>query len=298
MSALPAMSVLRLATRGSLLARAQTELASQALGRTAGLDCTALVIETSGDRLQTTPVEQLSGVGWFTTELEAALLDGRADAAVHSAKDLPTDLGEGLAVAALLERADAREALVSPHGDLASLPRGATVGTSSPRRRVLLNAVRPDLHCVPVRGNVDTRLRKLDAGEFDALLLACAGLDRLGYADRISERLSLHDFVPSPAQGVVAIEVVASSAAATMVAAASDPGSTACVRAERSVLRHLGGGCLIPLGAYARLDGDTLILSAAIGSGADWFGPLRRAEESGPMDAAERIGAAVAGRLR
>jgi len=291
-----ATEVLRLATRGSPLARVQTELAAAALRQAAGVRCETVVVQTTGDRLGDTPVEQLSGIGWFTTDAEAALGDGSADAAVHSAKDLPTQLPDGLAIAALLERADPREALISRDGaTLSALPAGATVATSSPRRRAMLRATRPDLSCVPVRGNVGTRLRKLGAGDFDALLLACAGLDRLNLGDRISERLDPETFVPAPAQGVIAIEVVVGSEAERIVATAADAGSTACVAAERAVLRHLGGGCLLPLGAYARIDGGVLRLMAAI---PDAAGEIRRAEASGEPADAERIGAQVASSLR
>ncbi|GAC1340751.1 MAG: hydroxymethylbilane synthase [Candidatus Dormibacteria bacterium] len=289
-----AAATLRLATRGSRLARAQTELARSALGRMAGMVIEVVVVQTAGDR-DPGPVEQLEGVGWFTTELERALLDGRADAAVHSAKDLPTTLSGGLALAALLERADPRDALVSRHpGGLAGLPREASVATSSPRRAALLHDLRPDLRVVAMRGNVDTRLGKLAAGEVDALLLAAAGLDRLGLGERISERLDPRVFVPAPAQGIIGIEAVSGSTAASLCAPAQHSASAVALRAERSVLRHLGGGCLLPLGAWARPEGDDLILSAAL----EVAGTVRRGEVWGRPEEAERLGAVLAERLR
>jgi hydroxymethylbilane synthase len=274
----------------------QTGLAAGALRSVAGVLTEAVVIEAAGDRSPATPIERLSGAGWFTAELETALREGRADAAVHSAKDLPSELAPGLVVAALLERADPREALISAGGEtLADLPAGATVGTGSPRRRALLARVRPDLHCVPIRGNVDTRLRKVANGECSSVMLACAGLDRLGLGAHIAERLDPEVFIPSPAQGVVAIEAVEGSATAATIASVADPGATACVAAERAVLAHLGGGCLIPLGAYARLHEGTLRLVATL-PGDD--GRLLRAEASGEPSDAAHLGAEVAAMLR
>jgi len=286
---------LRLATRGSQLARAQTELVRAVLEAAGGIAVEVMVIETSGDR-DPGPVEQLAGVGWFTTELERALLDGRADAAVHSAKDLPTTLSGGLSLVALLPRADPRDALVSRHpGGLRELPHGATVATSSPRRAALLRELRPDLRIVAMRGNVDTRLRKLDAGEVDALILAAAGLDRLGRGEEISERLDPRVFVPAPAQGIIGVEAMSGSLAASRCAVAQDPASEVAQRAERSTLRHLGGGCLLPLGAWARSEGDELVMSGALGASGS---AVRRAEVRGWPGGAEALGAELAERLR
>ena len=174
----------------------------------------SLVIRTEGDRRNDAPIDQLEGQGWFTADLERSLLDGRADVAVHSAKDLPSALAPGLSIAAYLARADARDGVVSRTGRaLEELPAGATVGTSSARRAGLLAALYPRLRAVPIRGNVDTRLRKLDTGEVDALVLACAGLDRLALGERLTQRLDPFEFVPSPAQGAIALETVTDSAA-------------------------------------------------------------------------------------
>jgi len=286
---------LRIATRGSALALAQTEIAT-ALLRRAHVDTEVLVVHSSGDRAPAVPAALMEGQGWFTAELEQALLDGRADAAVHSAKDLPTELAGGLAVIAYLPRGDARDALVTRDGaGLDGLRSGATVGTSSPRREAFLRALRPDLVAVPMRGNVDTRLGKLDAGEVDALLLAAAGLDRLGRGDRITERLDPHRFVPAPAQGVIAVEARIGSTAERAVEPLDDAVSRACVRAEREVLRRLGAGCRLPLGAWARVEDGRLVLVAALAAADGSVGSVEIAgENSDPRglgaQAAERLG--------
>jgi hydroxymethylbilane synthase len=267
-SAATQAAVLRLATRGSPLARAQAELAAAAIEAAGGPVAELVIVRTGGDRNQTTPIDQMEGQGWFTAEIERALLDGRADLAVHAAKDLPTELAGGLEVAALLSRADPRDALVSrAPGGLESLPDGATVGTSSARRAAFVAMLRPTLRAVPIRGNVDTRLRKLDAGEVDGLLLAAVGLDRLGLSERIGERLDPRIFVPAPAQGAIALEVVAGGGAAPAARAAGDAATSLAVGTERALLRALGGGCLLPLGAWARLEDGSLVLSAALGVG-------------------------------
>src|SRR5438128_7823529 len=265
---------LRLATRTSALARAQTELAVAAL-RGPGPAAVELVpLVTTGDRQAETPLGRLEGQGWFTAELERSLLDGRADIAVHSAKDLPSTLAPGLVIAALLPRGDPRDGAVTRDaGPLRQLAEGASVGTSSARRIAFLAAGHPGLRPVPMRGNVDTRLRKLDAGEVDALVLACAGLARLGVT-RGYEALDPRVFVPAPAQGAIALEAREGSAAAEMCAGVADAATSACVRAERAVLAALGGGCLLPLGAYAHRERGRLVLTAALADA----GEIRRAE--------------------
>jgi hydroxymethylbilane synthase len=288
-------AVLRLATRGSALARAQAALAVAALSATGGAAAELVIVSTGGDRNQSTPIHELEGQGWFTAEIERALLDGRADLAVHSAKDLPTELGPGLEVAAVLARADPRDAVVTRDGGgLDSLADGAAVGSSSARRAALIADLRPGLRCVPIRGNVDTRLAKLDAGEVDGLVAAAAGLDRLGLGDRAFERLDPRRFVPAPAQGAIALEAVAGTAAAHTAAAAGDAGTALAVRAERAVLRALGGGCLLPLGAWARLEDGRLVVSAALGVD----GEVRRAELAGDPQRLEALVELVAGALR
>jgi hydroxymethylbilane synthase len=288
-------AVLRLATRGSALARAQATLAAAAIRGAGGPEACLVIVRTGGDVNQATPIDQLEGQGWFTAEIERALLDGRADIAVHAAKDLPTELAGGLEVAAVLPRADPRDALVSRGGGgVRSLPDGATVGSSSARRAALLAALRPELRSVPIRGNVDTRLRKLDQGEVDGLLLAAAGLDRLGLSDRIGERLDPRTFVPAPAQGAIALEVVCGAAPSGAAAAARDAPTALAVTTERALLRALGGGCLLPLGAWARLEDGALVLSAALGV----EGTVRRAELGGDPQRPDELVARVVAALR
>jgi hydroxymethylbilane synthase len=289
-------STLRLATRGSALALRQTALAAGALQHAVRSgDVETLVVRTEGDRRVSVPIDQLEGQGWFTADLERSLLDGRADVAVHSAKDLPSALAPGLSIAALLPRADARDGVVSATGRrLDELPAGATVGTSSARRAGLLAALYPGLRPVPIRGNVDTRLRKLDAGEVDALVLACAGLDRLALGHRFIQRLDATEFVPSPAQGAIALEAVTGSTAAQACALVDDGATRIAVTAERAVLSGLGGGCLLPLGAWARIDDGRLVLTAALVVD----GVIRRADASGHVSESEALGEIVAARLR
>jgi hydroxymethylbilane synthase len=286
----------RLATRGSPLARAQAALAMAAIEAGGGGGGARLVIVTTGgDRNQSTPIDQMEGQGWFTAEIERAVLAGDADIAVHSAKDLPTTLAPGLEVVAVLARGDPTDALVTRDGvGLDRLDDGATVGSSSARRSALLAAIRPGLQCVPIRGNVDTRLRKLDAGEVDGLVVASAGLDRLGLSGRISERLDPRQFVPAPAQGAIALEALAGSAAAAIAAAADDGRSRLAVSCERAVLLALGGGCLLPLGVWARLEGEHLVVSAALGAD----GSVARVELGGDPADAEGLAERVAGALR
>jgi hydroxymethylbilane synthase len=286
---------LRLATRGSRLALAQAALAAEAL-RAAGVDALeTVVIRTLGDERPGTPVERLEGEGWFSAALELAIAEGRADAAVHSAKDLPSSLTAGLGVAAFLERADCRDALVTRDGrGLGTLESGACIGTSSARRAAFLHVLHPELVVVPLRGNVDTRLRKLEEGEVDGLILACAGLDRIGAAGRISERLDARIFVPAPCQGAIAIETGSGGDAAAACAPVDHPPTRVAAAAERAVLAALGGGCLMPLGAWARLEDGRLVLTAALDTG----GMLRRVELAGDAAAPEELGERVAARLR
>jgi len=285
----------RLATRGSRLALAQAALAAEML-RAAGVDALeTLVIRTQGDEQPGTPVERLEGEGWFSAALELAISEGRADAAVHSAKDLPSGLAPGLGLAAFLERADCRDALVTRDGrGLVELESGASIGTSSARRAAFLHLLHPELVVVPIRGNVDTRLRKLEDGEVDGLLLACAGLDRIGAAGRISERLDARIFVPAPCQGAIAIETRSGGEAAAACASVDHLQTRVAAAAERAVLATLGGGCLLPLGAWARLEEGRLVLTAALDTG----GTLRRVELAGDAAAPEELGERVAARLR
>ncbi|MFN2581279.1 MAG: hydroxymethylbilane synthase [Candidatus Dormibacteria bacterium] len=287
---------MRLATRGSALARAQTSIAETALRRVGADDIEMVVVRTVADRNPSTPVEELPGQGWFSAELERALLDRRADIAVHSAKDLASELAPGLTIAASLQRDDPRDAAITRSGEpLSELPARSTVATSSTRRVAFLRAMYPALQPVAIRGNVDTRLRKLDEGEADALLLACAGLDRLGLGERITERLDAHLFVPAPAQGAIALETRTQSEAAALARRTDDEATGAAVRAERAVLAALGGGCLLPLGAWARMSEGRFTLTAAL-AGDD--GVVGHCELEGDAADPESLGRRVAAALR
>lgn len=255
---------MRLATRASALALAQTELARTALQAVhPDLRVDLLEVRTEGDLLQDVSLESVEGRGFFTDALERALLAGSADLAVHSLKDLPVEIPPGLAVAAVLEREDPRDVLVSPHGGLSDLPPSARVGTDSSRRRSQLALLRPDLDFRPVRGNVPTRLRKLDAGEYDALVLAAAGLRRLGLLERLGHPLDPAECLPAPGQGAIALEA-AGGEWADLAGPASHRPTQAAVEAERACLRALGGGCQAPVGALAELVGGELRLQAVL----------------------------------
>lgn len=233
-------------TRGSALARAQSGVVADLL-RAKGHEVHVEVVVTRGDREQEHPVPELGGKGLFTAEIEQALLAGHVDLAVHSLKDLPTEEAKGLRVAAVPAREDTRDALVG--GKLDGLRKGARVGTASLRRRALLLHRRKDLEIVPLRGNVDTRIRKAREGEVDAVVLAVAGLKRLGRADAIADLLP---FLPAPAQGALALQARADRAEVLdAVHPLHDPTAAACVAAERSLLRELEGGCSVPVGALA-----------------------------------------------
>lgn len=225
-------------------------------------------ISTSGDRIQNVALSQVGGRDFFTKDIEDALLGGEVDLAVHSFKDLATDAPDGLRVAAVLERADPRDALVAPAGTtLDSLPAGSVVGTSSLRRVAFLAAARGDLTTRELRGNVPTRLQKLEDGAYDALLLACAGLERLELAGHIAQRLDPSVMTPAPAQGAVAVQIREGDGATARWVEALDHGPTArATRAERTLLNVLEGGCQVPVGALAHEVGDVLHLEARVAS--------------------------------
>jgi hydroxymethylbilane synthase len=260
--------VLRVGTRGSALALAQTELVCGALrGRWPDLEVSVERITTTGDAHRDVPISSLAR-GAFVSEIEAALRERRIDAAVHSAKDLPSRLASDMRIAALLERADARDVLVSRDGArLVDLRPHARVGTGSPRRVCQLRAARPDLEVAGVRGNVDTRLRKLASGEFDALVLAAAGLARLGRAGEAAEWLDPAVMVPAVGQGVIAVEVRADDAeVAALIAPLDHAPTAAAVSAERGFLARLGAGCAAAVAAHATVDGESVSLTALIGA--------------------------------
>jgi hydroxymethylbilane synthase len=289
--------MVRLGTRGSRLALAQAEIATRALDGVVAIGET-VTVRTDGDSVS----ERHPRAGWdagdgqFTRSLEVALLDGRVDLVVHSFKDLPTAPTDGLVIGAVLPRADAADCLMTRHGDrFVDLPRGAHIGTSSPRRAAQLVAVRHDLRPVPIRGNVETRLRRLAGGEYDGLLLAVAGLERLGIRVPRPARLGFDVMLPAPAQGALAIQARAGDEPLLRALARVDDAPTRiAVDAERALLRCVGGGCLAPLGAYGEVSGGALRLRAALaGDG----GGFVRAEATGAAADARGVVDAVAARL-
>jgi hydroxymethylbilane synthase len=274
----------RIGSRGSLLARWQAEHVKtrlEALGHAVSIQA----ITTTGDRLQDGRLEAVGGKGAFLKEIEEALLAHEVDLAVHSFKDVPTALPEGLRIAAVLERADPRDAFLSHGQGLRDLSAGARVGTTSLRRQAVLREVRPDLTVGDLRGNVDTRLTRLREGRFDAILLAMAGLVRLGRAAEVTEALDPALFVPAPGQGAIALECrEGDGPIAEAVAPLHHAPTASAVGAERAFLSRLGGGCNMPLGAYAQADGSSLRLVAFLarpdGS------RMMRGEQTGPAAAA------------
>lgn len=292
------MTTIRVATRGSLLARTQTGHVIEALQSIhPGHTFETEIFKTVGDRVLDVALSQIGGKGLFTKELEEALLENRADLAVHSLKDLPTELPEGLVIGCIPEREDPRDALVSREGvDLMELPEGAKVGTSSLRRLAQLRALRPDLQFVSIRGNVDTRLRKMNDGEVDALIMAAAGLHRAGFGDRITAYLEPEVCLPAPGQGALAVEIRATDGATGQLLAPLHHFPTAqAVLAERALLAKLEGGCQVPIGAHAVLDGDFLHLEGMIAA-VDGSQVLRW-EAEGPVHRARALGEQVADAL-
>ena len=289
------MTTLRIATRKSPLALWQTEHVADRLRAAHPGHVVELVpLSTRGDEVLDRSLAAIGGKGLFLKELELAMQRGEADCAVHSLKDVPMELEPGFALAAILARADHADAFVSNRFDgIGALPPGACVGTSSLRRQAQLRALRPDLQLRDLRGNVNTRLAKLDAGEYDAIVLACAGLQRLGFESRIRARLDAPGWLPAPAQGAIAIECRAGDdAVAALCAPLDDAATRACVGAERAMNQALHGSCHVPVAAYARRDGDRLWLQGLVGSAAD--GRAVRADGESHVDAHERLGREVA----
>jgi hydroxymethylbilane synthase len=290
-------ATLRIGTRGSRLALAQARIAAEALAPTTG-SAELVPISTRGDAIS----GRQPRAGWvetdgqFTWELERALLEGRVDLIVHSYKDLPTAPVDGLVIGAVIERGDARDCLLTADGGtLDDLRFGARIGTSSPRRAAQLAAARRDLIATPIRGNVETRLRRVQAGELDALILAAAGLDRLGIDVPDHARLPFDLMLPAPAQGALALQVRSDDGDLRAALATVDHAPTrVAVDAERALLRRIGGGCLAPLGALGEVTGGTLRLRAAY---ADRSGAYRRSEASGPADDADAVVTDVAERI-
>ncbi len=284
--------MLVIASRGSQLALWQAHWVESRLND-AGHQCRIEIIKTTGDKITDVPLAKVGGKGLFTKEIEEALLDGRADLAVHSLKDLPTELPAGLVLAAVPEREDPRDAIVGKR--LADLPAGARVGTSSLRRSAQLRRLRPDLVIESVRGNLDTRLRKLDEGQYDSIVLAAAGLKRLGWGGRIAEILDPHVMCSAVGQGALAIETRGEGAGRTACAVLDHGSTRASVTAERAVLATLGGGCQVPIGAYASVHNGLLRLLGIVAApdGSD----LVQAESEGPDSEAEALGRALGAAL-
>jgi hydroxymethylbilane synthase len=293
------VTLLRIGTRGSALARWQANHVREALGTTCGVESEIVVVKTSGDKTSA-PVEQIGVIGVFTKELEDALLDGRADWAVHSMKDVPTEFSELCRVATVFEREDPRDALVSFRGEtLENLPRGARIGTSSLRRASQLRQFRPDFQIIEIRGNVDTRLRKVAEGEYDAVVLAKAGIVRLGHASRVTEVLSPEIVLPAVGQGALGVEFMASREKEfRLVDQLIDRNTMLAVKAERALLADIQGGCRLPLGAWARLEAGEMVIDACV-LAADGTESIRRRRKKvchNERDA-ETLGKEVAGEL-
>jgi hydroxymethylbilane synthase len=299
------MQILRLGTRGSQLAIYQANTTKALLKARADVDCEIVVIKTSGDRLAEAKLSSIGGKRLFVKEIEDALIEGIVDIAVHSSKDMPAVLPDGLEIAAVLPREDAADAIVLPaptpsfesfEGVVSYVGRTPRIGTSSVRRIAQLIRLFPGAHFLPIRGNLDTRLRKLDSGEFDAIVLAAAGLRRLQQVDRISGTLPIAACVPAPGQGIIAVEARADAKQVRdVLSRINDSDSAAALEAERSVVRALGGGCQMPIGAHAAITGMTMDLTGVVIS-LDGARAVR-AEMAGAAADASELGATLAERL-
>jgi hydroxymethylbilane synthase len=257
------LRILRIGTRGSLLAKWQAESIRKRMFAATGVEAEIVIIKTAGDRMRQAPLTQIGGKGIFIKELEEALLEESIDLAVHSVKDIPTDTPSRLMFPAVCRRDDVRDCLVG--STLANLRQGARVGTSSLRRQAQVLHIRPDLDFRDLRGNVDTRLRKVESGEYEAILLAKAGLDRLGVSQRISEILSPDVCMPAVGQGAIAAECrLKDTETADILAPLDDAETRTAIIAERALLAALQGGCQVPLGAWARIERGELVLEACV----------------------------------
>jgi hydroxymethylbilane synthase len=285
---------LRIGSRGSILARWQAEFVRKQLFQVTGVEAEIVIIKTSGDKMQQAPLTQIGGKGIFIKELEEALLEETVDLAVHSVKDIPTDTPGRLHFPAVCRRDDVRDCLVSNDGmTLAQLKQGARVGTSSLRRQAQLRHHRPDLDIRELRGNVDTRLRKVARGEYDAIVLSKAGLDRLGWSQKITEALSADVSLPAVGQGAIAIESRLKDQEATEVLGKLDDAETrTAIIAERALLSAMQGGCQVPLGAWARLERGELVMDAVVCS-VDGVQYIRQ-KTNGPPEQAVPLGERMA----
>jgi hydroxymethylbilane synthase len=284
-------------TRGSKLALWQSEYVKGLVEDITGLPVELKIIKTTGDKILDVPLAKVGGKGLFTKEIEVELAAGTVDLAVHSMKDVPTQLPEGLAICATPPRVDPRDVMVSGAGyDLDSLPKGAKLGTSSLRRRSQVVALRPDLEIVDVRGNLDTRMNKAENGELDAVILAAAGITRLGWADRITHYIDPSQMVSAVGQGAIGIEIRSDDDFMVGVCEKiTDADTLTCVKAERVVMRMLEGGCQVPIGAYARIESGKLVMDAFVGS-VDGQRIIRDYME-GAVDDPEALGEAMVERL-
>lgn len=290
---------LTIATRASRLALWQAHHVRELLlAHYPQLQVELLELTTKGDQILDRTLSKIGGKGLFIKELEAALVDGRADLAVHSLKDVPVDLQSPFMLAAVLERADPTDAFVSPtYHQLSQLPAGAVVGTSSLRRESQIRAAYPHLVVKPLRGNLDTRLSKLDNGDYDAIVLATAGLQRLGLGDRIASRLEVSESLPAAGQGALGVEVLEGRPELLeMLTGLANPATTACVTAERAVSRTLGGSCQVPIAAYATLTDNAVTLNALVAT-PDGSRVLRSTRTSS-AEGADQLGVEVAQALR
>ncbi len=284
-------------SRGSQLALIQSELVAAEIKQlNPHLEINITNITTKGDRDRQTPLDRLAGVGIFVKELEEALIDGRIDLAVHSLKDMPTEIPQGLSLAAVTERLDPRDVLVSRMGKLAELVPGSRIGTGSPRRAAQLTACRPDLEVSSIRGNVDTRLKKVADGEFDGVIVAAAAMIRLGWEDRISEYLSVEDFLPAVGQGALVVEIRSDDEETNgLISPINHQPTWQSVTAERAFLSTLGGGCRTPMAALGTINGSTLRLEGMV---ADASGKrMLRTLEEGSATTAEQLGVKLAQRM-
>lgn len=290
------MSLVRIATRGSDLALTQARYVAGRIENELGHETELVVLKTTGDRIQNVSLAKIGGKGLFVKEIEEALLDGRADVAVHSAKDLPAELAPGLRLASFPERADARDAWVSRDGTtvLADVRPGARIGTGSTRRTAQLVVLRPDVEVVPLRGNVPTRLTKIETDDLDGVILACAGLDRLGLGDRITERIDIDAMLPAVCQGMLALETRADDPLGEALSGLDVPGHGAIVAAERGFLARLEGDCTVPVAAHATLEqGGAWISLEVLLCSADGAERVH-AQESGPVETAPELGRRLA----
>jgi hydroxymethylbilane synthase len=302
-------------TRASKLALWQAEWVKSELERLyPGIKVELNKIKTTGDKILDVPLAKVGGKGLFVKEIEEAMLRGEADIAVHSMKDVPTEFPEGLHLAVICKREDPRDAFITGRGEAASraayatvgahldaptnfnnLKQGAVIGTSSLRRSCQLLHIRPDLKIEQLRGNLDTRIRKLDEGQFDAIILAAAGVKRLGWSERITEILSTETSLPAIGQGAIGIECRTAGDINDLIAPLNDPETSTCVRAERAFLKKLEGGCQVPIAAYARLEDKILVMEGLVGSVAGDI-IIKEKIEGAPSDA-ETLGLALAERL-